>query len=523
MAVKIADWVKQYKTEVLMTAVFTLFPLLCALCWCLWEGHFIGDVYLPVSYWNDELMYYKQVEALVEHGLPVGYFGFNECHGILAYFGAWSPVILLPWYLWGLLFGWNLTSPVYANIVYAMLCGGGFYLLARPGKKQSVWILALLAVFTPYTRYLLSGMPESLFMAFTMLFLGCAAAWQRREKRKYLIAMFIIAVLLSMARPYLLLFLLLPVFFCIRHYGSRGAIVSILVFLATAAGYFVIAKYSTSPYLEPIVDAGWLGIFPTEGVWAGIKYVFQTLYEKLGILFTDYLKRGVKYGLFSGALYAVTGLLAALAAMWLGILYIKRERSENRWLYWHYCISVAGMILALFLFYRMGEGSKHLMCFVVLGILLFGLEKKRALLPKILILAACGYFFIWKVYAPYDWQVSYDDGVMGAEAERLEIQADENLILEKGADPYDNTIIWLASDVIDGQSVPATWGLLYAMPAGFGINFCTQEYVSSHFEELHSAYIALLPGGEIEKMALEHGWIRVAGTERMALYRRKPD
>ena len=34
------------------------------------DGHVPGDVFLPSSYWNDELMYFKQVEAVVSHGLP---------------------------------------------------------------------------------------------------------------------------------------------------------------------------------------------------------------------------------------------------------------------------------------------------------------------------------------------------------------------------------------------------------------------------------------------------------------------
>ena len=505
-----------------MTSVFALFPLLCAILWCLKDGHFIWDVYLPASYWNDELMYYKQVEAVVEHGLPAGYFGFNEAHAESLYFAAWSPMILLPWCLWGLLFGWKLVSPVYANLFYTMLCMGGFYLLARPGKRQSAWILGLLAVFTPYTRYLLSGMPESLFMAFTILFTGCAAAWLRKKSRGPLAGMFIIAFFFSLARPYLMLFLLLPAFICIKTYRWKGIGFSAGIFLLTAAGYGMISKYAVSPYIEPIVETDWLKTFVTDGAGAGFGYIFQTLYEKFHILFTDYLKRAVKYGLFSGALYAATGFMTTLSAVWLGLMYAKKERSELRWLYWHYCVSVTGMILALFLFYRMGEGSKHLMSFIILGLLLLGLTAKRALVMKLLVMAVCGYFFIVKVFAPYDWQVPYDDGIIRPEAESLEMQVDARLTLKKDSeDPYENTIIWLASDVVEGESIPAAWGLLYKMPDGFGINFCTQDYAVNHFEELRSAYIALLPGGAVEQLVLEHGYEKVAETERMAVYERE--
>lgn len=522
MTGKIVNWMKQHSTELIMTAVFALFPLLCAILWCLKDGHFIWDVYLPASYWNDELMYYKQVEALVEHGMPVGYFGYNEAHGQILYFATWNPLILLPWLLWGLVFGWGLVSPVYANIFYTMLCMGGFYLLARPGKRQSAWIFGLLAVFTPFTRYLLSGMPESMFLAFTILFMGCAAAWLRKKTWGLLVAMFVIAIFFTMVRPYLIMFLLLPIFFCIWKYRLKGVVVSAAVILLAAAGYIISTLYWTAPYMEQSIDTGWLALFKTDGAGAGFGYIFQTLYEKFYILFTDYLKRAVKYGLFSGALYATTGFVTVLSAIWLGLLYAKKERSDLRWLYWHYCISVTGMILALFLFYKMGEGSKHLMSFIVLGLLLLGLTAKRTLVMKLSVMAVCGYFFIVKVFAPYDWQVPYDDGIIKSEAESLEAQVDAGLTLKKDSeDPYENTIIWLAWDVVEGESISAAWGLLYMMPDGFGINFCTQDYVTNHFEELRSVYIALLPGGEVEQMVLEHDYQKVAETERMAVYERE--
>lgn len=519
---KMINWVKQHRTTLIMTAVFTLFPLLCAMLWSLWNGKTIGEVYLPASYWNDELMYYKQVEAVVEHGWPIGYFGYNETHAQSLYFAVWNPVILLPWCIWGFLFGWNLISPVYANLCYSMLCMGGFYLLARPGKQKSAWILGMLAIFTPFTRYLLSGMPESIFMALTILFMGYVVAWMHKQSWGYLAAMFVITLFFSLARPYLILFMLLPIFFCVQKYKFKGLAASVLLFVSAAVGYVIIAKYTTSSYIDISLDTDWLKLFVTDGVGAGFSYVFQTLSEKFAILFTDYLRNAVKYGLFSGSLYAVTGFLAVLSALWLGMLYIKKECLSLRWLYWHFCISVVGMILALFLFYKMSEGSKHLMSFIVLGLLLLGLTEKRVLVMKLSAMAVCAYFLIFKAYDPYDWQVPYDDGMLKQEVERLEAQVDANMELQPSSeDPYENTIIWLWYDMVDGENIHVSWGLIYAMPDGFAVNFCTREYVVDHITELHSAYIALLPGGEVERLVLEHGYIKVAETERMAVYERQ--
>ena len=80
--------VKRHRMLLAQTVVFGLFPLLCAMVYCMKDGHVPGDVFLPSSYWNDELMYFKQVEAVVSHGLPRGWFGFNEAHGSVYPFAA---------------------------------------------------------------------------------------------------------------------------------------------------------------------------------------------------------------------------------------------------------------------------------------------------------------------------------------------------------------------------------------------------------------------------------------------------
>ena len=518
---KVINWIKQYRTVLIMTAVFALFPLICAMIWSLWNGRTIAQVYLPASYWNDELMYYKQVEAVVKHGWPLGYFGYNEAHAESLYFASWSPVMLLPWCLWGLLFGWNLSSPVYANIFFTMLCMGGFYLLARPGKRQSAWILGMLAIFTPYTRYLLSGTPESLFLALTILFAGCAVAWIHKQSWGYLAAMFAIALFFSLARPYLILFMLLPIFYCIKRYKWKGAAISAGAFLAAAVGYVVVAKYATAPYIGSIIDMDWLSLFVTDGVGAGFGYVFQTLYDKFCGMVYYFILQGVNIGLFPGALYTVTLFLLILTAIWLVMSYVKKERVDLRWMYWHYGISVIGMILALLLFYTLEQGARHLMSFIVLGLLLLGLTEKRVLVMKLATVAVCSYLFIFKAFDPYDWQVPYDDGMVKQELEQLEIQVDTEMQLKTdSADPYENTMIWLWMDTVDGENSYVPWGLIYAIPDGFAINYCTQEYVVDHVAELRSAYIALLPGGEIERLVLEQGYVKIAETERIAVYER---
>ena len=116
---KFLEWWKEDKRYILLlkALLMALLPVMCCVVTTVAEGASIGAVYLPSSEWNDELFYYKQVESIVEFGYPQGYYGFNESHGLKLSFAAWSPVLVLPWIVWGLLFGWNMLSPVICNIL----------------------------------------------------------------------------------------------------------------------------------------------------------------------------------------------------------------------------------------------------------------------------------------------------------------------------------------------------------------------------------------------------------------------
>lgn len=510
--------IKTRKVLILQVLLFGMFPLICALIYCLKDGHLIGETYLPMSYWNDELMYYKQVESIVFGGLAKGWFGFNEAHGAVFPFAAWSPVILIPWCIWGSIFGWSLTTPIYFNIVCSMLSMGAFACLVKPDKKQSAWILGLMAAFVPYTRYMLSGMPETLCMSLGILFVGLSISYIREEKLWKINCLFGIAAFLMLSRPYLGLLLLLPLWFMWKRFSYKGGLIGLAIIGVTTIGYGLVAKTCNSPYIEPIVETEWLSIFKTDGFIQGIQYIVSTLVYKFSYLFDFFLKRAVKYGLISGALYAMVGILAVFLLVKIFCAWKKKRDDDYIICYLHLFISIVGMVLALFLFYRMGEGAKHLMIFIVMGLLLLTVMKKDAWAMKLLAMLLCIYFFVIKAIAPYDWQVPFDDSKMLVEATSLSEQLQNNLILEETEDKYKNTVIWLASDVIKEESIPATWGLLYMVPEGFGLNFCTQAYVMENFEQLQSRYIALLPDGDVEARVMESGASLIAETDRMKVY-----
>lgn len=517
---------KRHKKLILQIIIFGLFPLICAEIYCLKDAHTISDIYLPMSYWNDELFYYKQVEAVVYYDLPQGWFGFLEQHAYRYPFAAWSPTILIPWAIWGKLFGWNLLSPIYANIICNMAAMAVFAVLLRPSAKQSAFLLALTVMFTPYTRYMLSGMPEALFMAAGIIFLAVTISYIKEEKLWKLVLMFLIPVCFTLSRPYLGMLFLIPVWYAFRRNRAKGSMISLAVVVGTLGGYILTTRFCTAPYLEPIVKTSWLQIFVTDGLAAGIRYIFLTLRDNIIILIDEYLKRAVKFGLFSGSLYALVGLTALILLFRFVWACKKGKERDIRILALFQFLMTAGMVLAIFFFYKLGEGSKHLMIFILMSLILIALIDEKYCFMKIFAGSLCFYFFVIKALAPYDWQIPYDDGAMREEAESLEKQLDETMVLSSLEDfsdieeyRYDNTVIWLSYDIIEGETVGELWGLLYMIPEGFGINHCSQTYVMEHFDELRSGYIAALPGGQVEERLLQADAELIAETEHLCVYR----
>ena len=75
-------WDRDRRILTLKAGLMALLPLLCCIAACAAQGGNLSRVYLPSSEWNDELFYYKQVEGILSHGYPQGYFGFNESHAL---------------------------------------------------------------------------------------------------------------------------------------------------------------------------------------------------------------------------------------------------------------------------------------------------------------------------------------------------------------------------------------------------------------------------------------------------------
>lgn len=563
---KFADWWKRDSRNRTMIKAVLLgaLPVLCCLVYCAMQGKAIGQVYLPESEWNDELFYYKQVEGIVRFGYPQGYFGFNESHALKLSFAAWSPVLVFPWILWGLLFGWNLLSPIICNILLMTLCCFLFVWLAKPSWKQLGVLGLLFCLYTPFVRYMLSTMPEVICFSMLILFYGLAMNYLEKEKTYKLILLFVLAGVMTLMRPYLALFLLLPAFFWVRRSGWKGALGSGAVLAAVLGVYACIKHYFGADYFAPLFFTDWVEAFFDQGLFGGIHYTLSKLYY-MGKDFLNHTVQGFRTGLASGAFFA--GYLVMLCVLlWQAVSdwrKLRREKTrlsggtdgdksvqrperhgcENeerlREIYnrlvveAHFAFSFAAMLFALLLMYKLTEGSKHLLTFMAVGIFVIAMMETRFYKKAILMGVTFAYFYSYMAVEPYDYQVPFvrEERQVQLEAWRDIFEGHMSLEMEDTPN-FENVVIWVFSDAAaqegaDGQDASGAlltqntaWQVLYALPEGWGISCCMRDYVIANLDSLESRYLFTVSGGEIDALCAQAGYEELGRDEEVVFYRR---
>ena len=553
---RFVDWWKQDKRymTLLKAVLMALLPLLCCLVRTAAEGRSIGQVYLPSSEWNDELFYFKQVEGIVNYGFPRGYFGFNESHAMQLSFAAWSPVLVFPWILWGLLFGWNLLSPVICNIVLLTITMFVFVWLVKPTWKQLGILTVLFSLYSLFVRYMLSGMPEVICFSLLILFYGLAMSYLKKESRGKLIAMFVISVLLTLMRPYMLLFLALACYFWICRNKKAGWIGSILIVAATGITYALIKHYLGAEYFTPLFYTDWITTFFTDGIGAGFRNLFGTLYWK-GLEFCRHCIEGGRNGLASGAFFDgyLLVLLILLVQSFLDIHTLRRAKRVERIamepedkevrealfgpytltedrkrelhnqlvIEVHFALSLIAMLFAHLLMYKMVEGSKHFLTFIAAGIFIVSMLETRYYKKAVLLGAAFLYLYSFKAVEPYDYQIPYVTEERQAQVEYWREIFSEKLAMDTEQVPnYENVVIWTFGDETPEGHQNLKWQLLYSAPKGFGISCCEREYITEHLTELQSRYLATVSGGAIDEMCRTAGYEELGRDADMVLYRR---
>lgn len=512
---------KRNKILYLQAVMMGLLPLLCCVATCAMHGYGLKDIYLPASDWNDELFYYKQVESMLSFGYPQGYFGFNESHALKLSFAAWSPVLVFPWLVFGLIFGWNMMSPIYCNILLMMVACAVFVLLVKPKWKQLFLLTIMFCVFTPFTLYMLRGMPECICFSMLILYYG-VMEWHLREKRfSGVVWMLVISGLLTLMRPYLLLFMLYPMFLWIRKNKKAGICGSLVLLVVIGGTYFAINHYLAAEYFTPLFKTDWLEPFFQGKIFAGVKGILSRLYHN-GRTFLSLTVEGLRSGLTEGAFFA--GYLALMLLLaWQSLTKWREKNRERAFSYIYLAFCFFAMLIALLLMYKMKEGSKHLLTFMAMGIFALSGMKTKFYKKAMFFSALCVYLYSVKATSEVDYQICFatDERVAKVEAWE-EIFHRELSLSDQTAPNYDNVVIWVFADTVEKngeqQSVLTDWQILYGLPEGFGVSCCYDTYILENFDALKSKYITIPTGGQIQTLCEERGLRMLGQDESVCVY-----
>lgn len=482
----------EYYGPIFRILLLTLMPLIMCYIVCLRDGISLGDIYLPNSKWNDEVLYYKITEGVAAYNGPLGYFGYNGSSAQAGHFGAWSPVIFVFYIIWAKTFGWSLLSPVYCNIILMTIAMLVFAVFVRPTKKQTLFLCLFYASCSILTRYVLSGMTEMTVYAILIMFIGIAVKACRSAedvfKVRYVIALNSLAVFLVLMRPYWILLFAVPAWYWYKKGRRKAIFFEMIISIVSIVSYFFIAHRYCAQYLFPIINLDWLKLLFTDPV-GGIYNILHILVSSVWNLLQS-MGEGIIQGEPMGAMYAVFMLILIYF-----IYCIKNCSSEDRAKqgYSYGLISFLVMLLAIFYLYDLKVGSRHLLGFILAFIMIFPLIERKGK-RHLLFLTMFIWLFCARASDEYTYQLPVRTEMKEAEiAQGMEELERAEMLDRRTENAWDNTIIWLYSDETN-----LDFTYLYALPKGMGINLCFKDYVVANFDLLKAKYIITNAGEEID-------------------------
>ena len=177
------------------------------------------------------------------------------------------------------------------------------------------------------------------------------------------------------------------------------------------------------------------------------------------------------------------------------------------------------MIIAVALYFTGWAADRHLAEFVVMGITALAMEAgeeggKRWLA----IVVEAGLIFSLIMVPNREREYVSEDFMMQVEEVRAEL-AEKMPLAETEGISWDNTILWVYQDTVDGEEVIVPWRALYAIPSGYAFNMVFNDAWFDEYTDLSSKYLAAASGSDTEKRFIEKGAVKLADYCGVVIYR----
>ncbi len=506
---------------VIRLIVAAFIPATVAFFYLAVRGISVFDLYIPSSYNNDSLFYYKMVDGVVNGGGIRGYFGYNESHAIYGGFGAWNPILLFPWIIWGYIFGWGYTSAVICNLVLVSLSFILFAYFSDVSLKNLFVLFAFLLVFPAFSINVLNALPEAVLLPFAVIYSGLAAGYAKKQKSGYLISMVIMCMVLTVVRPYYLLLFFLPMYYLIRNSKRKVWIIilGLSAVLLSVFGYFLISRYFQSLLASDLFNMNILHFIFEWNLYDAFGYSVYIL--KLVIpQIIEMINGAFSYGLTIGTVYFISLLCMIFAVVCAPGKSVDHVTRSIR-IFVPVCYLITSYVFIMML-QRPNEGGRHLWIYSVVSLLIVCLLDFdfRGIIGKSVIFIFLLIFTINGSYYPTDYDVPAKTKEAEYSVILWEYMFDDDRMELSDEMGYDNTLIWVLGDYVDGNLVITRYDEMYSLPAGMGINCCRPEYLTENFYNLHSRYILTVPGGVISNLCELQGYEIIGNDGHTVVYKR---
>ena len=480
--------------KLIAAILFAAVPVAAGLLYSLYSNQSLFHIYLPAGWWNDELFYYKQVEAIINYGIPRGFFSYNEVAPAIGSFNSWSPVLYLPYVIIGRVIGWNYYTPLVCNLAFVCFA---FFMWIRAvtcQKYKNAGIVLLYCFCLPVTQLVFSGMVEALLYALVIIWLSLHLD-SGKSKWKCVLQC-VIAAYLTIARPYCVILYVVMIYSAWKDRKNKQVLsltgLSALSFL----GYFLLSKYFCAPYVIPLIKSAYFTPLLEGNILLFFKEIFNAFWVEFST--THELIKSIFAGQSSDIILSVVAqayfayyLLIICFVMCLVYYIIKKKKDKIREVSYILIFDIL-FLMAVFILYYTVAGYRHILLAVVLNIFLLGYY-----LPEKTLLGTGILYLVFYIIQLFRYKLRTE--------ERTE-RFGEIFKLEKGVS-WDNTVVY-----VNGLDYTA----LYSLPKGFGISVCMQDYMQKT-TDIKSKYVVINPEIEYENPNFE----QIFQDEKCRVYIRK--
>ena len=473
--------------------------------------------------WNDEVGYNRVIGLLRHEFFPKGMYGFNEDAPSHLAYGPYNIFTYLPYFALSFVTGISTHNFIYySNVILAALACLLYVALVRPRALEGFLTALFLSTYLVAGRYIWSGMSESIYNFFLILFTALVL-WMMKHpgaspgSQGFALFVMILAVFFwNTMRPFYFPLLLIPVYLIFRKKSrlSGGGKILLFLFAVLAAGaslglFFFFTNYNVARYffdstqtetLKKLVSSGSpvlmlrqilsanksalkeiLG-YLKDSRWAGgitLLYFAQSLL--ILILLIRSLLRGGKSG--DGRSAVLFGMLLAGAAIYEANVVLYSPVQLHR------------MMLAVTLSY---------------GLFLIELGGWEPIAGEV-ILAAIMAFFI--VRAPQNFKLPQIDAqtLSAQEQEAMEVELQRLLPLRD--DPWDNTIVKLPEfDRLQWE---------FMLPTYTSLNVCQKGVLQDLLtrKKLQSKFVILENTSDLNELCKKNGYLVIWEGYGRTLYR----